>query len=264
VTISSARLKTLAYQVGTIGGLLIIWQWAVVMHPAPYLPSLQAIAADYWRFVQGDLLYSAVLPSVYRVLCGLLLAVLAGSAVGLAIGSVSGIDPWIRPVLEYLRFIPAVAILPAALLMLGPTDTMRIFVIVFGSIFPVISAAIDGARRVDVILIDVARVNGLSSSAQIVRVVLPAALPAIFAGIRVALGLALIMMVISELIAADNGIGFYILRSQRLFQTAGVYAGVLIIGTIGWALTAVLLVLETRVLGWHKGWRGLSDKSVIA
>jgi ABC-type nitrate/sulfonate/bicarbonate transport system permease component len=68
------------------------------------------------------------------------------------------------------------------------------------------------------------------------------------------------MMVISELIAADNGIGFYILRSQRLFQTAGVYAGVLVIGTIGWALTGILVALETRVLGWHRGWRGLSGK----
>jgi ABC-type nitrate/sulfonate/bicarbonate transport system permease component len=122
----------------------------------------------------------------------------------------------------------------------------------------VILAAIDGARRVDVTLLDVARVNRLSTRAQIVRVVLPAALPAIFAGVRIALGLALIMMVISELIAADNGIGFYILRSQRLFQTAGVYAGVLVIGTIGWALTGILVALETRVLGWHRGWRGLS------
>ena len=260
MTLSNATLKPLAWQAGIIGGLLVIWQWAALTYPAPPLPPLQAIAADYWRFVQGDLLYSAVLPSLFRVLCGLVLAVLAGSAIGLAIGNMRAIDPWIRPVLEYLRFIPAVAILPAAMLLLGPTDTMRIFVIVFGSIFPVILAAIDGARRVDVTLLDVARVNGLSTRAQIVRVVLPAALPAIFAGVRIALGLALIMMVISELIAADNGIGFYILRSQRLFQTAGVYAGVLVIGTIGWALTGILVALETRVLGWHRGWRGLSGK----
>ncbi len=259
--LSKTRLTPLAYQVAMICGLIVFWQSMALTYPAPQLPPIQAIASAYWRFVQGDLLYSAVLPSLYRLLCGLLLAVVAGSIAGLAIGSVRVIDPWIRPVLEYLRFIPAVAILPAALLLLGPTDTMRIFVIVFGSIFPVILAAIDGARRVDDVLLDVARVSGLSAGAQIVRVVLPAALPAIFAGVRTALGLALIMMVISELIAADNGIGFYILRSQRLFQTAGVYAGVLVIGTIGWALTSVLLAVERRVLGWYRGWRGLSDKS---
>jgi ABC-type nitrate/sulfonate/bicarbonate transport system permease component len=260
VILDKTRLTPLAYQIATVCGLLALWQWMALAYPAPQLPPIQAIASAYWRFVQGDLLHSAVLPSLYRLLCGLLFAVVAGSIIGLVIGNMRWIDPWLRPVLEYLRFIPAVAILPAALLLLGPTDTMRIFVIVFGSIFPVILAAIDGARRVDDVLLDVARVNHLSAGARIVRVVLPAALPAIFAGVRTALGLALIMMVISELIAADNGIGFYILRSQRLFQTAGVYAGVLVIGTIGWALTGILLAVENRVLGWYRGWRGLSDK----
>ena len=67
------------------------------------------------------------------------------------------------------------------------------------------------------------------------------------------------MMVISELIAADNGLGYYILRSQRLFQTANVYAGVLTIGTIGLTLTLALLAVENHVLAWHRGWRGLSN-----
>ncbi|HWM83736.1 ABC transporter permease [Pseudorhodoplanes sp.] len=258
---SSARIVSLVLQIATIASLVLVWQWAALSHPAPYLPPLEAIARGYWRLVQGDLLFVAVLPSLYRLLVGFLAAVVLGVIAGLAIGYLRALDPWVRPILEYLRFIPAVAILPAALLLLGPTDAMRIFVIAFGSIFPVLLAAIDGARRVDPTLLDVARVNGLSTVQQIVRVVMPAALPSIFAGIRIALGLALIMMVISELIAADDGIGFYILRSQRLFQTAGVYAGVLVIGTIGWALTAGLLAFEKRVLAWHRGWRGLTVAS---
>ena len=143
------------------------------------------------------------------------------------------LDPWVRPVLEYLRFIPAVAILPAAMLLFGATDKMRIFVIAFGSIFPVLLAAIDGARRVEPMLLDVARVSGLTVTQRSYGSSLPAALPSIFAGVRIALSIALVMMVISELIAADDGLGFYILRNQRLFQTANVYAGVLTIGTIG-------------------------------
>ena len=129
----------------------------------------------------------------------------------------------------------------------------------FGSIFPVILAAMDGARRVDQVLIDVARVNGLTVSQRIVRVILPAALPAIFAGIRIALSIALVMMVISELIAANNGLGHFILRSQRLFQTANVYAGVLMLGAIGLVLTTCMLTIEGRLLAWHKGWRGAAD-----
>ena len=116
---------------------------------------------------------------------------------------------------------------------------------------------------VDAVLLDVARVNGLSLMERLFRVVLPAALPLIFAGVRIALSIALVMMVISELIAADDGLGFYILRNQRLFQTANVYAGVLTIGTIGLALTLALLAIERSVLSWHRGWRGLSGTGSV-
>jgi ABC-type nitrate/sulfonate/bicarbonate transport system permease component len=194
-----------------------------------------------------------------RLAVGFFIAVAVGCVLGLMLGYLRELDPWIRPVLEYLRFIPAVAILPAALLLFGPTDTMRVFVIAFGSVFPVLLAAIDGARRVEPLLLEVARVERLTIPERLFRVVLPAAMPSIFAGVRIALSIALVMMVISELIAADNGLGFYILRNQRLFQTANVYAGVLTIGTIGLVLTLALLALEKRVLAWHRGWRGLAN-----
>jgi ABC-type nitrate/sulfonate/bicarbonate transport system permease component len=257
VPVSSKHIAPLAWQVGTLALLLGFWQWSALTYPAPYLPALENIAAGYLRLWHGDLLSSAIVPSMTRLAIGFAIAVVAGSITGLTLGYLRGLDPWVRPVLEYLRFIPAVAILPAALLLFGPTDTMRIFVIAFGSVFPVLLAAIDGARRVEPLLIDVARVERLSIPERLFRVILPAALPSIFAGVRIALSIALVMMVISELIAADNGLGFYILRNQRLFQTANVYAGVLAIGTIGLALTLALLALEKRVLGWHRGCRGL-------
>ena len=256
MTVSRAHIAPLAWQAATILGLLAIFQWAALVYPAPYLPRLETIAAGYLRLWHGDLFWFAIVPSMTRLAIGFFIAVLLGSAVGLVVGYLRALDPWVRPVLEYLRFIPAVAILPAALLLFGATDKMRIFVIAFGSIFPVLLAAIDGARRVEPMFIDVARVNGLTVTQRIVHVVLPAALPSIFAGVRIALSIALVMMVISELIAADDGLGFYILRNQRLFQTANVYAGVLTIGTIGLALTLALLSFEKHVLAWHRGWRG--------
>jgi ABC-type nitrate/sulfonate/bicarbonate transport system permease component len=261
VRAKATQFSPLVWQAGTIFGLLAIWQWAALTNPAPYLPTLERVAAGYVRLWHGDLLFSAILPSMVRLGIGFFIAVILGSAIGLVLGYLRALDPFFRPVLEYLRFIPAVAILPASLLLFGATDKMRIFVIAFGSIFPVLLAAIDGARRVEPMLIDVARVNGLSVMSRLVRVVLPAALPSIFAGIRIALSIGLVMMVISELIAADDGLGFYILRNQRLFQTANVYAGVLTIGTVGLALTLSLLAVEKRVLAWHRGWRGLETKA---
>lgn len=261
MTFKSYAIKSFALQAGTLGGLLALWQWAALTYPAPQLPSLQLILAGFVRLMHGDLLFSTIVPSLSRLAAGFGIGVLVGATLGVMIGYLRGLDPWVRPLLEYCRFIPAVAILPAALLLLGPTDLMRVFVIAFGCVFPVLLAAIDGARRVEPVLLDVARVSGLSTIEKLTRVVLPATLPSLFSGVRIALGLALIMMVISELIAADNGLGFFILRSQRLFQTANVYAGVLVIGVTGWALTAALLAVENRVLGWHRDWRGASEKA---
>jgi ABC-type nitrate/sulfonate/bicarbonate transport system permease component len=264
VNISGPAIKAFGLQLALLIGLLALWQWAAQTFPGPSLPPIPSVARVYWRLIQGDLFDTTVLPSLRRMCLGFGIAVLAGTMIGLVIGYFRSIDPWIRPVLEYLRFIPAIAVLPPALLLLGPTDTMRVFVIAFGCVFPVLLAAIDGARRVDPTLLDVARVSGLGAVARVTRVVLFAALPPIFAGIRVALGLGLIMMVISELTAADDGIGFFILRSQRLFQSAGVYAGVLVIGTVGWVLTAGLLGLEKRTLRWHRGSHGIPTAGVGA
>lgn len=254
-----SRLTTFLSQLGLIAALLAAWQVSAFLWPAPYLPKLDAVFLNFLAFFQGNLLFNAVLPSLYRFAIGFGLAVCLGSAIGLTLGYLRGANEWVRPTLEYLRFLPTVAILPAALLLFGATDSMRIFIIAFGSVFPVILAAMDGACRVDQVLIDVARINGLSVPKRIAQVILPASLPAIFAGVRIALAIALVMMVISELIAANNGIGHFILRSQRLFQTANVYAGVLLLGAVGLVLTSLLLLVEARLLGWYKGWRGAAD-----
>ena len=261
MTARGKYIAPLAWQATTILALVAVWQWLALTHPAVYLPPIERIVDAYLRLWHGDLLYSALVPSLRRLALGFAIAILMGCVAGIVLGSLRSLDPWVRPTIEYFRFIPAVAILPASLILFGATDQMRVFVIAFGSVFPVLLAATDGARRVEPILLDVARASGLSTAERLIRVVLLAALPSIFSGVRVALSIALVMMVISELMAADDGLGFYILRNQRLFQTANVYAGVLTIGTVGLALTLTLLSVEKRVLAWHRGWRGLTEIS---
>jgi len=260
------RAETLQQRIGELAGqallvlvLLTCWQVAAILFPAPHLPRLERIAASFWNLVHGELLVREVLPSAARVGAGLALGIVLGTAIGLAIGYFRALDPWLRPILEFLRALPAVTILPAALLLLGATDAMRVAIIAFGCTPPVLLAAIDGARRVDPLLLDTARVSGLTAAQTVARVIVPAALPQVFAGIRVALGVALIMMVISELLASNNGLGAFIQRNQRLFNTANVYAGVLVIGVLAWLFTAAMLKLEKRVLRWHRGWRGASE-----
>jgi ABC-type nitrate/sulfonate/bicarbonate transport system permease component len=251
------RMAELAGQAALLLLLLGLWQAAAINFPAPHLPRAERIAASVWDLVHGELFVREVLPSAARVGAGLAIGIALGTGLGLAIGYFRALDPWLRPILEFARALPAVAMLPAALLLLGSTDAMRVSIIVFGCTPPVLIAAIDGARRVDELLLDTARVSGLSPRETVLRVIVPAALPQVFAGIRVALGVALIMMVISELLAANNGLGAFIQRNQRLFNTANVYAGVLVIGVLAWLFTTAMLGLEKRVLRWHRGWRGL-------
>jgi ABC-type nitrate/sulfonate/bicarbonate transport system permease component len=137
--------------------------------------------------------------------------------------------------------------------LLGASSGTRIAVIAFGSCWAVLLNAIDGARGVDPLLIDTGRVNRLGTLELLRRIVLPAALPQIFAGLRIALGIALIVMVFSEMIASTSGLGYYILTSQRRFLVPETYGGVLLIGLIGWAFSVLFLYVERRVLSWHVG-----------
>lgn len=254
---SRSKLGTPATQLAFIAVILVFWEAAARSNPQPYLPQLSSVASSYVELYSPEALREIVLPSVFRVVVGFTLGVAGGAVLGLAMGFIRGLEPWVRPVLEFFRAIPAAAILPGALLLLGSTDTMRVSIIALGCTFPVLLAALDGARGVDALMIDTARISGLSRMQILRRVIAPAALPKIFAGTRTALGLALIMMVISELMASDNGLGHFILQAQRLFQAADVYAGVLLIGTIGFLFTALTLRLESRLLRWHSGWRQL-------
>ncbi|MFX0543880.1 ABC transporter permease [Roseovarius sp. S4756] len=250
-----ARLASLLVQVLFIMSLIGLWQWAAVSYPAPYLPRVGHILDAWIDYFKPPLLSQALWPSLYRLLVGFCIGAGLGTFIGLMLGQAKGLIPWTRPTLEFLRFIPAVAILPGALVVLGPTDGMRIFVIAFGAFFPVLLATLDGILRLEPLFLDVARVERLAPWNVSLRVILPATLPAIFTGLRIALGMALIMMIISELMAADNGIGFAMLRAQRLFQSARVYGGVLAIGTVSMLLTLALLEVERRMLAWHVGWR---------
>ncbi len=120
--------------------------------------------------------------------------------------------------------------------------------------WPVLIAGVDATRAVEPGYLDVARV----SHARPASVVLPAVLPALIAGARIALGIALIMMVISEMIAATSGLGYLILQAQRTYAIAQMYAGIIVLGLLGWLVTAAFSLVERRVLGWYQDQKGIA------
>ena len=175
--------------------------------------------------------------------------------VGIALGVLLGRRPTLRrmasPVIEFLRAIPAPALIPFAILVLGVDNDAKIFLIAVVCFFPVLLNAIDGVAGIEPTLLDTTTVYRIGAFDRLRYVILPAAAPQIFAGIRTSLSLSLILMVISEMVASSNGIGYFILQSQRTFAITEMWSGILLLGLLGYLFNVVFTLVERRVLAWH-------------
>jgi ABC-type nitrate/sulfonate/bicarbonate transport system permease component len=208
--------------------------------------------ADLWVFERWG---SDVLPSLGRLGAGYVIAVVAAVAVGVPLGMSRTAHRMAAPIVEFLRAIPPPALIPFAIVVIGVGNDMKIFIIAFVSAWPVLLNTIDGIAGIEPTLLDTGRVYGIRGRDRLRRIMLPAALPQIFAGMRTALSLALILMVISEMVASSNGIGFFVLQSQRSFAISEMWAGIILLGLLGYFLNLIFVLFERRALAWHRGAR---------
>jgi len=214
-------------------------------------PPFSRVFVSFCSLAASGKLIVLLLPSLERLAIGYVLAVAFGIGLGIAMGYFSVIYNLFEPLTEILRPIPSPAYIPIAILFLGLGDTMKIFMIAFACFFPILLNTYSGVRAVDPIQINTARTFGLSSGAIMRKVIIPAASPQIFTGMRVSLAISLIMVVISEMVASVDGIGFYILNAERSFRVLEMYAGVITLGLLGYALNWLFVRLERRVLHWN-------------
>ena len=243
--------------VGMIAAALAAWEVIGRGGHVAFLAPFSTAARGAWQIVSGPALASDVLPSIARAAAGFALGGLTGIGAGLVLGYFQGVDPWLRPVLEFLRATPVPAVLPVALLAFGAGSATRVGLIALGAFWPVLLNAMDGARAVDRGYVDAARAARVGRLAILGRVIWPASLPQIFAGLRIALGVSLIMMVISEMVSSTSGLGFLVLQAQRSYAFGDMYAGVLVLGTVGGVFTLLFTLVEHRVLGWYDGQKGI-------
>lgn len=241
---------------GFIAALMCLWELAAVreVFPAMSFPRISAILATWWQLVLSGDLPRELLPSLWRMFAGYFIGVALGVGLGLLMGYFQFFYNLLEPITELLRPIPSPAYLPIMILFLGIDDEMKIFMIAFASVFPVLINTYSGVRSVDPIQLQTARTFGVSGRRLLMQIVLPACSPAIFTGMRVSLAVALIVMVISEMVAASDGIGYFILSAQRGFKIREMFAGVLTLAVLGYALNRVFVVIENRVLAWHYGY----------
>jgi ABC-type nitrate/sulfonate/bicarbonate transport system permease component len=242
--------------VALIAALLGLWELSSAKEWVPALswPRMSAIAATWWDLVKSGELPLELASSLWRMFAGYFIGVGLGVIVGLLMGAFRVVYNLLEPLTEILRPIPSPAYVPIAILFLGIDDEMKIFMIAFASFFPVLLNTYSGVRSVDPILVQTARTFGVHGTRLLWQVVLPSASPYIFTGMRISLAVALIVMVISEMVAASNGIGYFILAAERGFQIRRMFAGVLTLAVVGYALNRVFLAIEARVLRWNEGY----------
>jgi ABC-type nitrate/sulfonate/bicarbonate transport system permease component len=195
-------------------------------------------------FIQPLTQTLSLLVLAYAIACPLAIAT------GVLMGRLQPVHDLLEPLLEMLRPLPKVALLPPLMLLLGIDIGFKVTIVALGVFFPVVVNTIQGARGVDHTLVDCARTFGRGGGALLWRVILPAAAPMILAGMRVGLGLALILVVLAEMLAGTGGLGYLIVDMQRSFRIVDMYAWLVLLALLGYALNAVFVALERRFAVW--------------
>ncbi len=234
-------------------GFVYLWQVAAdakVLPPA-YFPGPDRAWAALVRWAQSGSMLEACLLTFRRMVLGWVIASIFGIILGCVIASSSLIRTLINPILEFLRPLPATALMPIAILFFGLSEQMVLATIAFGAIWPVLLATIYGVTSTEPRLFEVAQMLQLSRLQTIYKIVLPGAMPPILSSLRLTLTIALILTVIGERLASRPGLGQFIFDAAHSFRAADVFAGTMVLACVGLAINLALQAIEQRILRWR-------------
>ncbi len=252
--------------------LLTLWQWLSMrgIVNAQILPAPTAVLAKWWEYLlptepydaatsgyvawlfSGELVRDAY-ASMYRVLVGFLIGLILALPLGLMMGANDRVYKLCNPLIQLLRPIPPIAFIPLSILWFGLGNPPAIFLIAIGAFFPILMNTIAGVKNVDGIYIRAARSLGASQTTMFLRVMLPAAMPYILSGVRIGIGTAFIVVIVAEMIAVNNGLGYRILEAREFFWSDKIIAGMFSIGLLGLAIDTGVNRLNNHLLKWHRG-----------
>jgi sulfonate transport system permease protein len=244
--------------------LVIAWEASsrAGLIPIRVLPAPSRIAMAFWANLKDGSLLAHVEISTERALVGLLI----GGSLGLALGVVNGISCTAEILfdssLQMLRNVPHLAIIPLVILWFGIDEEAKIFLVAVGVLFPIYLNTFHGIRTVDGGLIEMARVYGLGPFAVFWRVIFPGALPSILVGLRYALGIMWLTLIVAETISASSGIGYMTMNAREFLQTDVVLLGIIIYALLGKLADLFTRLLERRVLAWHPAYQAPKGPSL--
>ena len=234
--------------------LLVIWEIASRYHILNPLvaPPPSSVAVDIFAMIKSGALLTTLAATFQRIIIGFLIAAVVSIAIGTLMARVRLIEDVVDPVVELIRPVSPLAIFPLAILWFGIGDASKVFLIALSCSFPIILNTYAGVRSIDVSYIRAARSLGATPAEVITKVVVPGSLPHVFTGIRIAWGIALIVIIASEMIGATEGLGYMVLQAQQTFRVERVFAGIVIIGVIGFATDQGLRALRRKLLPWYR------------
>jgi ABC-type nitrate/sulfonate/bicarbonate transport system permease component len=232
---------------------LLFWEVASALDwvDAISIPRVSTIFISWWKDLASGTIPHQLGPSLRRILIGLGLAIVVGMPLGLLMGVNRLAYRLLEPITELIRPIPSAAYIPVAILFLGLGDEMKLFVITLSALFPILLNTYSGVKGIDPVLIDTGRTFGTPRFGILRKIVFPAALPSVLTGIRISLGIALIVSVVSEMISGNNGLGYFIIDKQRTFRVPDMFAGILTLGLVGYVLNLIFLQIERYLLRWR-------------
>lgn len=242
--------------VAVLAACLLAWEaWAHWRSDlANYFPPASQVLATLGRILASGELTGHIAATMRRFAEGYAIAAVLAVGAGLCLGLWRWLYNAFEPLIELLRPMPSPATIPIAILFLGIGDEMKVAVTVYACSWPILLNTIDGVRSVDRLLFATAATFRISGWARFWKVVLPAAAPQIVTGLRVSLAIALILVTTSEMVVSNDGLGYYVLESQRTFQMPQMYAAIVALGIIGYALNRLFLAVDGWAMAWHKGY----------
>lgn len=237
---------------GLLAGFLLLWQLGSTQGwiNATIFPPLDRILAATWQGLVGGKLWGDIAISLQRAGIAFAAAVAFGIPLGLFMGQIRAVEQALDPILQFFRQTSALALYPVFILLLGLGEASKVFVIFWATLFPILLATIGGVKEVDRKLIEMAATFGARRATVFARVILPAAVPAIFVGLRLSATTALLLLIAAEMIGANKGLGFQVMNAQYNFQIPQMFAAILLLAILGLSANALLVALQNRLCRW--------------
>lgn len=233
--------------------LLVVVLWfATANSTSLYFPAFKSVLEQVQFQLTDGRMASDLLFSLKNLFVGYLLGCAVAIVAGLVIGQSDQLHTATRGLLNYARATPQLAFVPVIILALGIGSAPKVFAIALGTLWPVLLNTIQGVRGISPAVVETARAYRIPARLRLGKVVLPGASPQIFAGARVALAIAIIVTVVSEMYGSTQGIGFFVLQSGQRFAILDTWAGTLVIGVLGYVLSLAMLLVESASLGWYQ------------